>query len=170
MRITYSLALTGMAATPAAAAGIDISIDIPRLSVAEYHRPYVAAWIEQPGQATAKTVAVWYDIGKRNNAGTKWLRDLRGWWRKAGRTLTLPADGISGATRAPGPQKLLLTAGAPPLGKLAPGHYELIVEAAREVGGREQLRLPFTWPAKGPGQTVTAKGTGELGTVTAVIK
>ena len=37
-----------------------------------------------------------------NEPGTKWLADLRAWWRKGGRSMTLPADGVSGATRAPG--------------------------------------------------------------------
>ncbi|MFW2830122.1 DUF2271 domain-containing protein [Sphingomonas sp. ID0503] len=169
MRITYSLALTGVAATPAAAAGIDLTVEIPRLSVAEYHKPYVAAWIEQGGVAK-QTVAVWYDSDMEGGKGKKWLADLRTWWRKAGRTMTMPADGVTGATRAPGPQKLSLLAGKAPLGTLAPGQYDLVIEAAREVGGRESLRLPFTWPAKGKAQTVTAKGTAELGAVTATIK
>jgi hypothetical protein len=170
MRITYSLVLTGLAASPAAAAGIDVSVAIPRLDVAEYHRPYLAMWIEQPGQATAKTIAVWYDLDKKNNEGTKWLRDLRGWWRKAGRSLAMPADGVSGATRAAGPQKISFVAGKGPLGTLAPGNYELVIEAAREVGGRELVRVPFVWPAAGKPQTVTATGTTELGAISATIK
>ena len=39
-----------------------------------------------------------------------------------------------------------------------------MVEAAREVGGRELLRLPFTWPAK-PGVAAKAQGSSELGAV-----
>jgi hypothetical protein len=34
--------------------------------------------------------------------------------------------------------------------KLAPGDYTLVVEAAREVGGRELVKIPFSWPAKAP--------------------
>lgn len=170
MRITYSLVLTGFAATPAVAAGIDVTITIPRINAAEYHRPYVAVWLEQPGAPTAKTLAVWYDGEKKKNEGTKWLRDLRSWWRKAGRSATIPADGISGATRAPGPQKLAFVAGKGGLTGLHPGNYELVVEAAREVGGREMVRLPFTWPAAGEARTVTATGATELGAVTATIK
>ena len=34
----------------------------------------------------------------------------------------------------------------PPLAQLKPGQYAVVVEAAREVGGRELLRIPFQWP------------------------
>ncbi|HWW66068.1 MAG TPA: DUF2271 domain-containing protein [Sphingomonadaceae bacterium] len=160
---------TGTLALPAQAAGIDLTVTIPRLHVAEYHRPYVAMWIEAKDKPDVRTLGIWYDYDMKKGEGTKWLRDVRMWWRKAGRSLTLPADGITGATRAPGPQKISFTAGRAPLGTLAPGHYELVVEAAREVGGRELVRLPFQWPAKTP-QTVRATGNTELGAITAVIK
>jgi hypothetical protein len=149
-------------AAPATAQTMDVTVTIPRLSVAEYHRPYVAMWIE--GAGTAKTIAVWYDFDMKNNEGTKWLRDVRTWWRAAGRSMRFPADGVSGATRAPGPQRVSFTAGSAPLGTLAPGQYTLVVEAAREVGGRELVRLPFAWPPR-PGATARAAGTSELGAV-----
>ena len=141
----------------AAPATMDVTITIPRLKVAEYHRPYVAIWVEKAG-APAKTVAVWYDYDMKNNEGTKWLRDVRQWWRASGRALSLPADGVSGATRAPGASKVSF---AP---KLAPGQYTLMIEAAREVGGREVVKLPFSWPPK-PGQKLAAAGKTELGAV-----
>ena len=37
-----ALALGCALAAPALAAGLDVSVEIPRLNVAEYHRPYVA--------------------------------------------------------------------------------------------------------------------------------
>ncbi len=46
---------------------------------------------------------------------------------------------------------------AKPLDGLTPGSYQLVVEAAREVGGRELLRVPFEWPPKAP-TTAQAKG------------
>jgi hypothetical protein len=57
----------------------------------------------------------------------------------------------------------------PQLATLAPGNYTLVVEAAREVGGRELLKIPFTWPAKSP-QSGKAQGSSELGAVTLAIK
>jgi hypothetical protein len=41
----------------------------------------------------------------------------------------------------------------------------VVVEAVREVGGRELLRLPFEWPGTQL-QQATAKGKSELGAVT----
>ncbi len=55
------------------------------------------------------------------------------------------------------------------LATLAPGNYKLIVEAAREVGGRELLKVPFQWPAKSP-QAAKAQGEHELGAITVNLK
>jgi hypothetical protein len=102
-------------------------------------------------------VFVWYDLKKRGaEPGTKWLADLRSWWRKGGRTLAMPADGISGATRAPGTYQV-------PLPKELPaGQYVLTIEAARETGGRELVQVPITVPGRGGAAT----GKAELGAVT----
>ena len=146
----------------AAAPGtMDVAVNIPRLKVAEYHKPYVAIWVEKEG-AKPRTVAVWYDYDMKANEGTKWLRDVRQWWRAAGRSMTFPANGITGATRAPGAHKISFTRAQ--LGASAPGQYMLVIEAAREVGGRELLRIPFTWPAKA-GAGGRAAGKTELGAV-----
>jgi len=151
------------AAAPAAAADLRLQIELPRLDVAEYHRPYVAVWVERADSTPAGTLAVWYETDREEH-GQRYLKELRQWWRKAGRELTFPVDGVSGATRAPGPQKIDLKGGVGPLANLPPGQYVLVVEAAREVGGRESVRLPFAWPAR-RGATASAKGASELGTV-----
>ena len=141
-------------AAPASAA--TVSVTVPRLNVAEYHRPYVAIWLEPAAGGTARTLAVWYDVKKAGNEpGTKWLSDLRAWWRKGGRSLAMPANGISGATRAPGQYSIPLPA------DLKPGAYVLNVEAARETGGRELVSVPLTMP----NPAGRAAGSGELGAV-----
>jgi hypothetical protein len=169
-RSLFLLTFAGAAvAGPALAADLTVTVEVPRLSVAEYHKPYVALWIEGPDQAAAGTLAVWYDAKNKEDSGQKWLKDLRQWWRKAGRGMTFPADGISGATRAPGPQKAVFSGAKGPLAGLKPGQYNLVAEAAREVGGHETVRVPFTWPAKGA-QTATGKGSSELGAVTLTVK
>ncbi|MCW2368430.1 MULTISPECIES: DUF2271 domain-containing protein [unclassified Sphingobium] len=150
-----SLVLAGLVATPATAG--TISVTIPRLNVAEYHRPYVAAWVEPTGGGAAQTIFVWYDVKLQGREpGTKWLSDLRTWWRKGGRSLKLPADGVSSATRAPGTHRIALPA------TLKPGQYTLYVEAARETGGREIVSIPLQVPAKGG----SATGKSELGAIT----
>ncbi len=169
MMIRYATALSAAGlALPAVAADMSLKVEIPRMTVAEYHRPYVAIWIEKPDQAFAGNLAVWYDIKLRNNEGTKWLKDMRAWWRKSGRELAMPVDGLSGATRAPGEHTVQFTE-ATALGKLAPGEYQLVLEAAREVGGREQVKVPFVWPPKAA-TTTQARGEHELGAISVTVK
>ena len=169
MKIRYAAALSAASlAGPVFAADLALKVEIPRLSVAEYHRPYVAIWIEKPDQSFAGNLAVWYDLKLRNNEGTKWLKDMRAWWRKSGRELTMPVDGISGATRAPGEQSVQFP-DTTALGKLAPGEYQVVLEAAREVGGREVVKVPFVWPPKAA-TTTQARGEHELGAISVTVK
>ncbi len=167
MQVRYSLALVALLGAPAFAGGLSVNIEVPRLNVAEYHRPYVAAWIERPDQSVATTLAVWYDVRNKGNAegeGTKWLKDMRQWWRRVGRELQTPVDGVSSATRPAGKHQLAFAEGSLALPKLAPGAYKLYVEAAREVGGREIVGIPFQWPPA-KAETATAAGTSELGEI-----
>ena len=164
MLIRYSFALTAaVAAVPALSAELTLKLQLPRMDIAEYHRPYVAAWIEKASdQSYAGTVALWYDLKKRDNGGAKWLKDMRSWWRKSGHDTTV-VDGVTGATRGAGDHTLnLLDAQA--VAALAPGQYVLVVEAARENGGRELARVPFEWPIR-KAQSAKAQGRGELGAV-----
>lgn len=165
-----AIGTAGFLPATAGAQTLELSVTIPKLSVAEYHRPYVAIWLEKEGTAP-RTIAVWYDFDLKGSegAGTKWLRDMRQWWRTVGRTMSFPADGVTGATRAPGTHKLSFTGGRGAMPRLTPGNYTLVIEAAREVGGREALRLPFTWNGSAPANA-RAAGTGELGAVTLTIK
>ena len=165
MRYSPFMLIGGIVTVPASAATVNVTI--PKLTVAEYHKPYVAIWVEKPDQSLATNLAVWFDFDMKDNEGTKWLRDLRTWWRKSGRELTFPVDGLSGATRAPGSHKQTFPAAK--LKALAPGSYNLVVEAAREVGGREIIRVPFKWPARSRA-TASAKGTSELGAIALDIK
>jgi len=168
--LTGIAAATGLAATPASASDLTVTVEIPRLRVAEYHNPYVAIWIEDASGKVAANLDVWYDVDlKGRDEGTKWLSDLRLWWRRAGRSLTMPVNGVSGPTQAPGSYDLQFTEGKGPLGKLAAGSYTLRVEAAREVGGREVVSIPFQWPPSGT-RTASAKGSSELGAVRLTIK
>lgn len=167
---TLFAAVTGVAAVPAAAdaAELTVSVEIPRLSVAEYHRPYVALWIERPDETAVKTLAVWYDTKLAKGEGATWLKDMRQWWRKSGRDLQMPVDGVSAATRAPG-EHVFGLGGAKALAALPAGSYQLVVEAARENGGREVLRAPFDWPVKAA-KTVKLQGEHELGAVALELK
>jgi hypothetical protein len=162
--VLAATAVTTVAA-PALAADLTVTIEIPRLATAGYHRPYVAVWIETPAdQVAVRTLAVWYEQVKPDNEGLNYLKDLRTWWRKGGRAMHMPADGVSGATRAPGRQTITIPAAR--LAGIAPGQYNIVVEAAREQGGREAVRVPFRW---GGANTGRASGTTELGAVSVAV-
>lgn len=170
MRATLTIAISGLLALPSHAAQFTVDIEIPQLKVAEYHRPYVAVFVEGADQKVAADLAVWYLTKDTNEGhGTKWLPDLRQWWRRSGRTLKVPVDGVTGPTRPVGRHALKFDDKHPALSKLAPGSYTLVVEAVREVGGRELLKIPFTWPAANA-QGGTAQGKTELGTVSLAVK
>jgi hypothetical protein len=169
MQIRYSFMLGAALAAPSFAADLNVKVEIPRLTVAEYHKPYVAFWIEGADQAFVRNLAVWYDLKLKDNEGTKWLKDMRQWWRKSGRELQMPVDGLSGATRAPGEHQLNFNGAKAGLDKLPAGQYALVVEAAREVGGRELVRVPFQWPPASA-QTAQGKGEHELGAITLTLK
>lgn len=153
-------------AAPAVAAPKEfvVEVELPRISVAEYHKPYVAGWIEDANGKAVAPLLVWYDVKKKDAGGKKWLPDLKTWWRRAGRTMTIPANGITGATRAPGRNVLAIPAASNALTRLPAGQYSFVIEAAREGGGREVVKAPFKWK---PGGTIKAgaTGTGELRTI-----
>lgn len=170
MKLRYSIAVgLPLVSVSAMAADLTLKFDLPQLNVAEYHRPYVAAWLENADQKVVANLAVLYDVKKKDNAGTKWLKDMRQWWRKAGRDVEMPMDGVSGATRAPGEVSLSFPLAKDALNKLPAGNYQLVVEAAREAGGRELVKVPMAWPPKAA-QTFSAKGKEELGDVTVQVK
>lgn len=145
------------------AAELIISVEVPQLDVAEYNRPYLAFWLERDGAHIAN-LAVWYQQEKseKGEKGEEWLKDMRQWWRRSGRNIEMPVDGVSGATRAPGIHTMTFTPGKTVLDNLPAGEYQLIVEAAREVGGRELLKIPFQWPPQAE-QKYSATGSSELG-------
>lgn len=176
-RLALAVALSTVTALPAAAAGLKVEVEIPQLDVAEYHRPYVALWIEREDSSVAANLSVWYQQERAKprpqngkpaesggEPGTKWLPDLRQWWRRSGRSLSLPVDGVTGATRPVGTHTLEFDAASQQLKDLAPGNYRLVAEAAREVGGRELLKLPFAWPPTAAAQT-DVQGKTEFGRI-----
>ena len=165
LTLAASAVALGAVAAPAAAADLSVSVTVPQQTGAAYHRPYVSIWIERAPAAGAstgqavRTLAVWYEVANTAE-GKDWLKDMRSWWRALGRGMTLPADGVSSATKAPGRHTVTIPAAR--LRDLPAGNYVIAVEAARELGGREVVRVPFVW-----GRANTGRGTGstELGAI-----
>jgi len=171
MKLRHLTALSiPLLSTPALAADLSVKITLPQLDVAAYHRPYVAVWLEGADQKVVGNLSVWYDLKKKENGGAKWLPDVRQWWRKGGRDLQVPVDGVTGATRGPGDHSIDFSGAKAPLDKLPAGEYQLVVEAAREAGGREVVRVPFKWTPKGSIEPVTVKGKEEITSVSLQIK
>lgn len=165
------LLLAGAASPAALAASLQLNIELPAQQVSEYHRPYVAVWIERPDRSVAADLAAWYQVrdGKdaqtgKSEPGSKWLTELRQWWRRSGREQSLPIDGVSAATRPAGRHQLSLSSDRAPLAGLASGSYRLVIEVVREVGGREILSLPFSWPPAAQ-EHLSARGEREIGAV-----
>lgn len=160
--------VAGVFAHQGVAGELTVKINVPQINASEYHRPYVAVWIERADQSIAQNLALWYSQKSGpEGAGNKWLKDLRQWWRKGGREVQVPLDGVSGATRPVGEHTLNFNDKA--LAGLEKGEYRVVVEAAREKGGRELLRVPFNWPAtKADSQKVA--GNEELGSVSLDVK
>ena len=136
--------LAGPLAGVASAEELAVSVELPKISVAEYHKPYVAVWIARADHSVAANLAVWYqqEDGPEGK-GETWLKDMRQWWRRSGRNLEMPVDGVSGPTRSPG-QHLVTFDDEGLLKDLPAGDYVLHVEAAREVGGRELVKRDLT--------------------------
>jgi len=154
-------ALMQPAAQPLYAAEIELTVQIPR----HKERPYVAIWIEDEHRDIVRHLAVWHEGGrpggKKSKKGKKkndkYLKDLSTWWRAGGRNEDMPIDGVSGPTRPAGTHTLHFPADARPLGQLQAGDYHVVVEASREDGGDELIRLPLPWP---PQQAHSASGQG----------
>ncbi|WP_415906701.1 DUF2271 domain-containing protein [Neptuniibacter sp. QD72_48] len=133
-----------------------IELTIPQIATSKYQRPFVAVWVEQKGERKAvSTISVWFD-------DKKWLKDIRRWWRKAGR-YGQAVDGVTGATRVPGGYTLKWD-GTDNQGKALPaGEYTLYLEAVREHGDRTLLKQKVSL---GKGQQVYKLDAGaELGPV-----
>lgn len=114
-----------------------INYEIPNQSVAEYRKPYLALWISDSAGKPVKHLRLLGD-------NSRWLRELKLWWRRQGRLDDGLVDAISGATEKPASYQLEWD-GRDDFGKpLAKGNYELHVEAAREHGDHELVNIPFT--------------------------
>src|SRR5690606_31129697 len=94
MRAVLTIAGISVLTGQAMADDVSIEVSIPRLDVAEYHRPYVAIWIANPDHSVVFNIAVWYQQGETGEGkGETWLKDIRQWWRRTGRELAMPVDG-----------------------------------------------------------------------------
>lgn len=157
MKTTAGFGLIGLALLTSSATQaqqVEISLELPVIETAQYYRPYVAVWIEDESQQPIRLVALW-------RKEPDWLKDIRRFWRKIGRSETELVDARTGATRTPGRYQLswdgLDDAGQP----VPAGQYTVLVEASREQGGRSLQRQTIQWG--GATQHYTQEALPELG-------
>ena len=102
--LAIPIVLSGTMAGVAHAGGIELTVEIPKLSVSEYHRPYVAIWIEDKDKKIAANLSVWYAVHLKDQEGEKWLKDIRQWWRRTGKgglgVFSPPLDEAGNSVRA----------------------------------------------------------------------
>ncbi|KAA0875512.1 DUF2271 domain-containing protein [Nitrincola tapanii] len=111
----------------------EIEVTLPSFTGPMVYRPYVAIWIENEQEEVVKTLEVW-------RKEPDWLKDMRRWWRKAGRYDQGELDAVTGATKRPGQYRLTWDGTDQKGLKVAPGYYWVNVEAAREHGNRSWVR------------------------------
>jgi len=155
------------------AATVQLSIELPPQGP-HSKRPYLSVWLQ------ADPLANQHDSGAAKpqqllllGEQPRWYPELRSWWRaikpllpgnaeQQQQQLQVLVDQWAGATRKAGMHRFDWIARQANGQPLAPGQYQLVVEAAREGGGREQLKLKLPWPLVA-GQVLQAQGQRELG-------
>ena len=134
---------------------ITLKVNIPDIKTEPYHRPYVAIWLEDSQRQAVSTIAVWW---KKDT----WLKDMRQWWRKSGKSLGEGLDAYSGPTKKPGDYTVKWAPVDAKGKKLAPGKYILNFESVREEGGRDHVQQEIEI---GKAASFTIAPTKELGAI-----
>lgn len=122
-----------------AQSNLSVSMTLPVITEGQYHRPYTAVWIETNKGKHVKTLALWTEP-----KGQKWLKDIRRWWRKIGRSDAQWVDGISSATRPAGTYDINWDLTDEQNNQIKTGDYRVFIEVVREHGGRNLLKHSFT--------------------------
>ena len=116
------------AATAQQGLALDLTYQVPKIDAEPYHAPYVVMWVTDDKRQMVRTLLV---LG----AKPKWAPENFVWWRRYGRLTPQVLDTVARPTRAPGKYTAHWD-GKDDAGKpVAPGHYILHIEAAREKGG-----------------------------------
>ncbi|WP_306522385.1 DUF2271 domain-containing protein [Rheinheimera sp.] len=127
-----------MASGAATAGSLNIQLELPKPEHGPYHRPYVAVWVEDAKEKPVRLIEIWREK-------PDWIKDLRRFWRKTGRADQPLVDARTGATKGPGQYQLSWDGMDDKGVAVAQGQYLLVVEAAREHGGRNLVKQAFTW-------------------------
>ena len=127
IRFLLTVFVLFISATKAHANSLTVEFDLPSFTTSDYHKPYVAIWLESKEEN--KTLLLWHLTKRKQD---KWLVDIRRWWRKVGRYGDTP-DAFTGATKGPGSYKEVFDVGSL-------SEFKLYIEVVREDGGRSLLK------------------------------
>ncbi|MES2651180.1 MAG: DUF2271 domain-containing protein [Bacteroidota bacterium] len=124
------------------------------------HRPFAAIWVENESKKPVRNLALWYNK-------TKWVPDLRNWYRINGESFKADKANyasVTGATRSPGKYTIKWD-GKDDSGNFVPqGNYTIHIESSKEHGTDEIIRQPLE--LKKAAKKVTAAGNVEISNVT----
>ncbi len=155
-KVSLALVLLSGLVLPATASELEIALQLPKISEGQYHRPYVAVWVEDSSEKSVRLIEIWREK-------PDWIKDLRRFWRKTGRADQPLVDARTGATKGPGQYRLRWD-GKDDQGVAVPnGEYQLVIEAAREHGGRQLVKQKFNWD--GTAVAVSVAAGNEIGQV-----
>ena len=132
---------------------LEVELTLADLNVQPYHRPYVAVWLETPDRKHVTTLALWVQKAE-------WFKDLRQWWRKAGKG-NAQFDGVSGATKRAGTYTISWDGNDLNGNPVTPGKYLLNIEVVREEGGRDYSRIELDLTQS---EKITIEGKNEFAT------
>lgn len=130
-------------------------------------RPYVAVWVEKatshvelPAMSRSGTTSA--------HIATKWLPDLRSWWKVSGSQASLPIDGRIRRNAPGGGEHTINLGSSAAFKKLARVITKSWLKYHASVADTT-VRLPLQWPPRAPQQT-EAKGTQEVGQLKLTLK
>lgn len=120
------------------------------------HRPFAAIWVENDKKQSVRNLALWYNK-------TKWVPDLRNWYRINGEKFKADKANyasVTGATRSPGKYTIKWD-GKDDNGAFVPqGNYTIHIESSKEHGTDEIIRQPLE--LKKAAKKVTLAGNVEI--------
>lgn len=131
------------------AVSLELRIELPQQAV-DSKRPYVSVWLSN--------TAGWQQQVLLLGEQSRWYSELRSWWRALKHqlgpleqsrqpiALSQLTDQWAGATRKAGVHQIVWPARLNNGQPLPTGHYQLLIEVAREGGDRELLSMPLQWP------------------------
>jgi len=136
-----------------------IDLELKRIE-GNSHRPFAAIWVENENKVAVRNLALWYNK-------TKWVPDLRNWYRINGDKFKENKDNyasVTGATRNPGKYTIKWDGKDDKGAYVRQGKYTIIIESSKEHGTDEIIRQPME--LKKALKKVTNAGNVEISNVT----